>query len=69
MLVATNVKVTAIQVLNGESFMTTTSIRLDTDLVDKVTIMAKALNRKAPKQIEHWVRIGEMMEDNPDLLY
>jgi hypothetical protein len=26
--------------------------------------MAKAFNRTAPKQIEHWDKIGEMMEDN-----
>ena len=25
--------------------------------------MAKALNRSTPKQIEHWAKIGEMMED------
>ncbi len=31
--------------------------------------MAKALNRTTPKQIEHWAKIGEMMEDNPDLPY
>jgi hypothetical protein len=49
--------------------MATASIRLDQDLVDKATIMAKALNRTAPKQIEHWAKIGEMMEDNPDLPY
>ena len=32
-------------------------------------ILAKAPNRTPPKQIEHWAKIGEMMEDNPDLLY
>ena len=47
----------------------TTSIRLDKDLIDKATIMARALNRTPPKQIEHWAKIGEMMEDNPDLPY
>ncbi len=31
--------------------------------------MAKALNRTPPKQIEHWAKIGEIMEDNPDLPY
>jgi predicted transcriptional regulator len=46
--------------------MSTASIRLDQDLVDKTAIMAKALNRTTPKQIEHWAKIGEMMEDNPD---
>lgn len=49
--------------------MGTSSIRLDEVLVEKATIMGKALNRSTPKQIEHWAKIGEMMEDNPDLPY
>ncbi|PLX60242.1 TA system antitoxin ParD family protein [Sedimenticola selenatireducens] len=49
--------------------MATTSVRLDQALVEKATIMAKALNRTPPKQIEHWAKIGEIMEDNPDLHY
>lgn len=49
--------------------MSTVSIHLDQDLVDKAALMAKALNRTTPKQIEHWAKIGEMMEDNPDLPY
>jgi len=49
--------------------MSTASIRLDQELIEKAAIMAKALNRTTPKQIEHWAKIGEMMEDNPDLPY
>lgn len=49
--------------------MATASVRLDQHLVEKATIMGKALNRTMPKQIEHWAKIGEMMEDNPDLPY
>ena len=49
--------------------MATASVRLDQDLINKATIMAKALSRTAPKQIEHWAKIGELMEDNPDLPY
>ena len=49
--------------------MATTSIRLDQYLIEKATIMAKALNRTPPKQIEHWAKIGEIMESNPDLPY
>ena len=49
--------------------MATNSIRLDKNLIEKATIIAKALNRTPPKQIEHWAKIGEMMEDNPDLPY
>ena len=47
----------------------TISIRLDQGLIEKATIMAKALSRTPPKQIEHWAKIGEIMEDNPDLPY
>lgn len=49
--------------------MATTSIRLDQKLIEKATIMAKALSRTPPKQIEHWAKIGKIMEDNPDLPY
>ncbi|GAD28999.1 conserved hypothetical protein [Photobacterium leiognathi lrivu.4.1] len=49
--------------------MATTSIRIDQALFEKATIIAKALNRTVPKQIEHWAKIGEMMENNPDLSY
>ena len=49
--------------------MATVSIRLDQDLIEKATIMSKTLSRTPPKQIEHWVKIGEIMEDNPDLPY
>jgi len=49
--------------------MATNSIRLDKNLIEKAGIMAKAFNRTAPKQIEHWAKIGEIMEDNPDLPY
>lgn len=49
--------------------MATASVRLDESLVEKAAIMGKALNRSTPKQIEHWAKIGEMMEDNPDLPY
>ena len=49
--------------------MATTSIRLDHGLVKEATIMASALNRTPQQQIEHWVRIGKTMEENPDLPY
>jgi predicted transcriptional regulator len=53
----------------GPIIMATNSIRLDQELVEKATIIAKAYNRTPPKQIEHWARIGEIMEDNPELPY
>lgn len=49
--------------------MATASVRLDQELVEKASIIGKALSRTTPKQIEHWAKIGEMMEDNPELPY
>jgi len=49
--------------------MSSNSIRLDQELIEQAAIMGKALNRTTPKQIEHWARIGQIMEDNPDLPY
>ena len=49
--------------------MATSSVRLDQELVERASIIASALSRTAPKQIEHWAKIGEIMEDNPDLPY
>ena len=47
----------------------TNSIRLDQNLIKKATIIAKAINRTPSKQIEHWAKKGDIMEDNPDLTY
>lgn len=52
-----------------ETEMATKSIRLDKNLIEKATVTAKALNRTPSKQIEHWAKIGEMLEANPDLPY
>jgi len=49
--------------------MATSSVRLDEELVEKASIIGKAFNRSTAKQIEHWAKIGEMMEDNPELPY
>ena len=49
--------------------MATASIRIDQTLFEKASIMAQAASRSVPKQIEHWAKIGEIMEDNPDLSY
>jgi hypothetical protein len=46
-----------------------TSVRLDDDFVESVKIHSAAAHRTVPKQIEHWSKIGQMVEDNPDLSY
>ena len=49
--------------------MTTSTVRLDQELIVKAEIAAKASGLTIPKQIEHWVKIGKVMEDNPELTY
>ena len=49
--------------------MATESIRLDGALIGKAKIIGNALSRSPAKQIEHWAKIGRMMEDNSDLPY
>lgn len=49
--------------------MATASIRLEESLVNKAKVIGDALSRSPAKQIEHWAKIGKMMEDNPDLPY
>lgn len=45
------------------------SVRLDEDFVENVKIHSSVSSRTVPKQIEHWAKIGEIVEDNPDLTY
>lgn len=45
------------------------SVRLDDGLVNEVKVAAEAAFRSIPRQIEYWVRIGRMVEDNPELSY
>ena len=49
--------------------MATRCVRLDESLVDSAATIGAAFNRTTPKQIEHWAKIGKIMEDNPDLTY
>lgn len=45
------------------------SVRLDDDFVETVKMYSSASHRTVPKQIEHWAKIGQIVEDNPDLPY
>lgn len=46
-----------------------TSVRLDDELVELVKMYSAVSHRSVPKQLEHWARIGKIVEDNPDLPY
>lgn len=43
------------------------AINLDKELVDMAKSYSAAESRSVPKQIEHWAKIGRIVEENPDL--
>ncbi len=43
------------------------AIKLSDELVGDARTCAKAEHRTPPKQIEHWARLGKIVEENPDL--
>lgn len=45
------------------------SVKLSESIVTDAKIMSKALNRSVAGQIEYWVKIGKIAEENPDLTY
>ena len=49
--------------------MGSTAVRLSEDIVRTAGVYAPVNFRSVPKQIEHWVRIGKIAEENPDLPY
>ncbi|WP_271274318.1 TA system antitoxin ParD family protein [Aliamphritea hakodatensis] len=46
-----------------------TTITLDDAFVEDSKTHAQAVNRSTSEQIEHWIKIGKVAEDNPDLTY
>lgn len=49
--------------------MTSTTIKIDNDIVTQAKTYGKAENRSTTKQVEYWARIGKIAQDNPDLNY
>lgn len=46
-----------------------TAVKLSENIVSEAKIISRVLNRSVAGQIEHWVRIGKIAEENPDLSY
>lgn len=46
-----------------------TTVKLSDTLVNEAKRYAAVYSRSVPKQIEHWAKIGKIMEENPDLPY
>jgi hypothetical protein len=45
------------------------SIKLSGSLLSEAARHANVFSRSVPKQIEHWAKIGKIVEENPDLSY
>lgn len=45
------------------------SVNLDNELVNIARSYSGAESRSVPKQIEHWAKIGRIVEENHDLSY
>jgi hypothetical protein len=49
--------------------MSSIAVRLSEDIVRTARVNAPLNFRSVPKQIEHWIKIGKIAEENPDLPY
>jgi len=45
------------------------AIKLSDKVVKDIKIGAQMFHRSVPKQLEYWVKIGKIAEENPDLPY
>ena len=46
-----------------------TAVKLSDNLVHEARKFGSIYSRSAPKQIEYWMSIGKIAEENPDLTY
>jgi len=49
--------------------MTANAVRLSDEIIKAAITYAPINSRSVPKQIEHWVKIGRIAEENPELPY
>ncbi|WP_030007270.1 TA system antitoxin ParD family protein [Picosynechococcus sp. NKBG042902] len=45
------------------------AVRISNSLATKAKIRSKAMHRSVAGQIEYWAKMGEILEDNPDLSF
>ncbi|OQY02243.1 MAG: hypothetical protein B6I26_01460 [Desulfobacteraceae bacterium 4572_130] len=43
------------------------AVKISDNLVDRAKVKSKVFNRSIAGQIEYWAKIGEIVEDNPDI--
>lgn len=44
-------------------------VKISEELHDVARARAKVLNRSINMQVEHWIRIGKLVEENPEMTY
>ena len=44
-----------------------TAVKISDDLVAKAKVKSKVFKRSLAGQIEYWAKIGQIVEENPDL--
>ena len=44
-----------------------TAVKISDELVAKAKVKSKVFKRSVAGQIEYWAKIGQIVEDNPDL--
>jgi hypothetical protein len=44
-----------------------TAVKVSDDLFDKAKIKSKIFKRSIAGQIEYWAKIGQIVEENPDI--
>ena len=49
--------------------MAANAVRVSEEIMKAAIASAPINSRSVPKQIEHWVKIGRIAEENPDLPY
>lgn len=49
--------------------MSYTAVKIDSSIVESAKVDGVAESRSATKQIEYWVKIGKIGQDNPDLTF
>ncbi|MCL2293340.1 MAG: ParD-like family protein [Spirochaetes bacterium] len=45
------------------------AVKLSGKIIAEANKYAAVYSRSIPKQIEHWIKIGKIAEENPDLSY
>jgi hypothetical protein len=44
-----------------------TAVKISDDLVERARIQSKVFRRSIAGQIEYWAKLGQLIEENPDL--